>query len=175
MAQLNLSAWFAGKNEVVPPDVKRGPGRPKRLPEATEATDAVLQAIEAQPAHHEMLSEVRGSDMKRYEKGRDGGFGVRMYELARLRGVEVADMRLPGGKVRRTGEGPQLKLKLCEWMDRIARDCGGTDEVWQAVLGAAAEEWCKGKSVVRAIYKNKSKWQRQCEVRGGYLCRFVEV
>ena len=201
MAQLKLSALLAGKNEVVDlppkrgpgrpkrvleatdatdavvpaalrPKPKRGPGRPKKVHEATEATDAVLQAIEAMPAHPEMLTEVRGSAKRRLEVvedealARDCGFGMRMQELAALRGVEASALRLPGGRVRRTGEGPQLKLRLCHWIEKVALECGGGDEVWEAVLGAAAEDWGKGKSWVRALYKKRSLWERQCALRG---------
>ena len=87
-------------------------------------------------------------------------FGVRMCELATRRGVEAGYLRAPGGKIRRTCEGPQLKLKLCEWAGRIVRDCGGGDEVWEAVVEAVAEEWGKGKAAIKAVLSDESRWKR---------------
>ena len=99
--QLSLSGLFAGRSEVVPDaheKPKRPVGRPPKV--APEAADPVLQAIEAQAADHQMLTEVVGPMVRRDNLGREGGLGVRMMQLAGLRGAEAADLRIPGGMVR---------------------------------------------------------------------------
>ena len=68
--------------------------------------------------------------------------------------------------MRRSGEGPQLKLELCEWMEKMHVECGGGDEAWEAVLQAASEEWCKGVAVMRRIYDEKDRWKSECAARG---------
>ena len=72
----------------------------------TEATEAPKRKVK----ETEVLLECGHEDPKApIECGHEGPpFGVKMQRLAQLRGVEVSEIRLPGGKVRRP------KPKPCE-------------------------------------------------------------
>ena len=59
-----------------------------------------------------------------------------------------------------------MKLRLCEWLDKVHEAGGCGDEVWGACLSAAAEEWTIGKAGVKKIYEDRSTWQEQCKERG---------
>ena len=133
-----------------------------------------MQAIEAQTAHHQMLVEGGGRGAKRRLGQRDP-YGVRVQQLATRRGVEPSELRLPGGRVRRGGEGPQLKLQLAEWMRKLHEQCGGGDEVWEEVVLAAAEEWGKSVAFVRDLYEKRDLWSKQCGAMGRDLDRTHDV
>ena len=89
-----------------------------------------------------------------------------MRELSGMARKEPAKLALPGAKVRRAHEGPQLKLQLCEWVEDTSLNLGGGEEVWDAVLSAAAEEWGKNKNEIEKILKQKKRWVEECAARG---------
>ena len=131
-----------------------------------QAVDPALRAIEAEATHHELLTEAGPvHDPHPRCEGADG-FGKWMRTLGGLVGKTPAELRIPGSRARRSGEGPQLKLRLCKWLDKMNEAGGGGEDVWEACLGSAAEEWDKDKWQVKKIYEEKDKWKKQCEVRG---------
>ena len=136
-----LSSLFSGGREVVPVPPKRGPGRPKKVKEHEAGIEdpalEALQSMAEQPEHtiEGALPEARARERNRY--------GPNMISLGNAVEVPPAELRIPGGKHRRTNEGPQLKLKLCEWLESQLEAMGGTDDAWHMILSAAAEEWSR--------------------------------
>ena len=163
--QICLSSMLSGGREVVPVPPKRGPGRPPKKVKEHEAgiEDPALEALKSmaeQPEHtvEGALPEERAWDRARY--------GPNMISLGNATEVPPAELRIPGGKHRRTNEGPQLKLKLCEWLESQLEAMGGTDDAWHMILSAAAEEWNRDVPEIKRMYEAKTKWAGQCDERG---------
>ena len=99
---------------------KKKPGpKPKGRPKNEAHEDAVLASLEAVPYHHELLVGLGEGDGEVHrplimDEGPGANYGVRMRELSGMAGKSPAKLALPGAKVRRAHEGPQLKLQLCE-------------------------------------------------------------
>ena len=174
-SQSSLKELFQGKIEVVeasaPAKKKPGP-KPKGRPKNEAHEDAVLASLEAVPYQHELLVGLGEGDGEVHrplimDEGPGANYGVRMRELSGMAGKSSpGKLKLPGAKVRRAHEGPQLKLQLCEWVEDTSLNLGGGEEVWDAVLLAAAEEWGKNKNEIEKILKQKKRWVEECAARG---------
>ena len=159
--QSKLRSLFAGKREAVELPAKRGPGRPPKLrkrEEAAEMPDEWVEALQSVPdqpeAYDEHLSVRRRKRMP----------SVALEEAA---GKPVAHLRMPGSSERDSKhEGPQVRLRLCNWFEKTLEDLGGSDESRGALLTAVAERWGVTWGEVSKILRNKAKWQEQCEARG---------
>ena len=157
---LNLKAMFAGRREVIEVAPKRGPGRPPKMREAAaEEQDAAFEAVQQQAQQAEAFeAEILAPPIKK----RSG----EAMALAVALGRPVSHLRMPGAEAIRKHEGPQVRLALIEWMDKIHEDMGGGDEAWNLILRAAADEWNIPVPEVVRIYEARTKWQQQCEDRG---------
>ncbi len=162
--QSNLKSLFAGKREVVEVPPKRGPGRPPKLREpAVEEQDEVLKALAQQGDQPEAYDERMVLRVKKESLSSSS----KLDALSEAAGKTVAEMRMPGSSERRNQhEGPQVRLALCEWMEKSHEAIGGSDEAWETIVLAVAEKWGVAKAEVLKIVANRSRWQQQCEERG---------
>ena len=169
--QTNLKSLFAGKREAVEVPPKRGPGRPPKLRESTavEQTDAVVEALQSIPDQHEAYDErLRLRHRKRkFASTLDEPLGSHLQALTDMAETSGAELRMPGSQARDSShEGPQVRLRLCNWVQKTHEDLGGTDEVWDVVVNAVAEKWGLQRADIVRILKNRDKWVQQCEARG---------
>ena len=120
--QTNLRALFAGRREAVEVPPKRGPGRPPKVrkrEEASEESDAVVQALRAAPDQHEAFDEhLRVRHRKRKVEGpqrmQDEASGSSLTALEEAVGKSLGEMRMPAsGERNAMHEGPQVRLQLC--------------------------------------------------------------
>ena len=175
--QSNLRALFAGKREAAEVPAKRGPGRPpkKRERPADEQPDAALEALKSlpdQPEAYEERLRVRARKRK-LEAGGELNHSMRVAgkhvkALSEASGEPISSMRIPGGTRERDSlqEGPQVRLRLCKWMHKRHEALGGTDEAWDLLVHALAEQWGCTRPAILRILKDEAKWQEQCEARG---------
>ena len=168
--QTSLSGLFRGVVEKAPPAVplRPGPGRPRRVrkeEEGDEVGDAVLESLsEVGVQPDEVVVETDRSREKR-------AWGRGMKRLASALSVPGSDLRMPGGRARREHEGPQVKWQLCKWMRDTWEKLGGSDEAWQSILLAVAEEWNLDVFEVKRIYECEGRWKKSvrpevCRRRG---------
>ena len=148
--QSNLKKLFGGTREVIEVAAQRGPGRPKqrkvsgevkvededselltpvkRMPGrpkkvrvvAEEVVDEALQTTLTGGASQLSGEAIQVTPRKAKPVRSDGALG----ELAQALGTPL---RLPGTARVRTLEGPQAKLRLCEWLEKHHEQVGGTD------------------------------------------------
>jgi len=162
--QTNLKSLFAGKREVVQVPSKRGPGRPPKVREqADEEQDVVLQALQQQG---DQLEAYDRHMVVRWQKRKLRGSDA-LQALSEAAGKPLSELRIPGTVERSSRhEGPQVRLALCEWMEKTHEAIGGTAEAWEIVVVAVAEDWCVSRPEVMRIFENRGKWRQQCEERG---------
>ena len=119
--QSNLRSFLARKREVVEEPPKRGPGRPPKVRQRKEVQDAVVEAMQCMPDQPEAYDEhLRVRHRKRKY---DEETGSHVEALSKAVGKDAAGMRMPGGTRGRdsTHEGPQVKLRLCNWVEKPTR------------------------------------------------------
>ena len=159
--QTNLKALFAGRREVATVPPKRGPGRPPKVRENTaEEPDVVLSTLQDQPeAYAESSIRGRKKKLHRLQNG--------VSNWCESLGKAVGDLRMPGFASREgMHEGPQVKLRLCRWMENYHEAMGGTSEAWDKVVRGVAEAWGDHVADISKIMEQKTTWARQCEERG---------
>ena len=130
MAQSNLRSLFVGRREAVEPPKPRVPGRPKKVrtdegPEAP-APDAILEAVAHRMHQHEEV-EARIAPFDGRKTAMRSRMSTASDSLVEALGVpSVGDLRMPGARVLRRNEGPQVRLQLCEWWEDKLRELGGS-------------------------------------------------
>ena len=123
---------------------KRGFGRPpkvSKMEEECEVQDAVVEAMQSMPDQFEAYdAHLRVRHRKRKY---DEEAGSHVEVLSKAFGKDADGMRIPGGTRGRDSrhEGPQVKLRLCNWVEKTHADLGGTDEVYDLILHVVAEQW----------------------------------
>ena len=142
----NFRALFAGKREAAEAPAKRGPGRPPKVREmpADEQPDAALEALQSMPDQPEAYDErLRLRHRKRkFESLLDEEVRSHTDALLKAEGAPLSELRMPGSRARdSTREGPQVRLRLCKWIQKRHQGLGGTDEAWNLLVNAAAEQW----------------------------------
>lgn len=78
----------------------------------------------------------------------------------------ACELRIPGIAQQRTLEGPQSKLRLCEWLDEKHAKLGGGDEALKSLLILVSKHVGKSMTYMKMVYEDKGKWIRQCGERG---------
>ena len=169
--QANLKSLFAGKREAAEVPPKRGPGRPAKVrkEEEDEARDVVAEALYQMPDQHEAYDEQLrlGRRKRKFAVTEGEQVGENTAALREASGKRLSDLRMPGCTERdSTHEGPQVKLRLCKWLRKTYQEIGGTDEDYEMLLRAVAENWKIHQGEVLNIIRNEAKWASQCEQRG---------
>ena len=144
--QANLRSLFAGKREAVEVPAKRGPGRPPKVrkrEEEDEQPDEVLEALQSMPDDHQAYDErLRLRHRKRKAGSMEGGPRSCSQALVEASEKPLSALRMPGGEERSSRhEGPQVKLRLCQWFEKTLEELGGSEEMHEVLLGAVAEKW----------------------------------
>ena len=62
--------------------------------------------------------------------------------LLEVSGNTWGDLRMPG-RIERSNkqEGPQVRLRLCKWVEEKLEELGGSGEMHALLVGAVAENW----------------------------------
>ena len=169
--QSKLRALFAGKREAAEAPAKRGPGRPPKVRErpADERPDAVLEALQSSmPDQLEAYDErLRLRHRKRkFESLLDEEVRSHTDALLKAEGAPLSELRMPGSRARdSTREGPQVRLRLCKWIQKRLEGLGGTDEAWNLLVNAAAEQWGFSRGDILRILKHEDRWKEQRDAR----------
>ena len=110
-----------------------------------EATDLVLEAV-AQNAQ----SEVVDSEMMPLAPMRKkASLAERLAEAVGK--ASSCELRIPGAASKRRHEGPQVKLRLCEWYEDTVVALGGGPEAEKLVIAAVGEQWDLQSNEVRKL------------------------
>ena len=135
---------------------RRGPGRPRKVrQQELEAASPVIRT--------------GGWSAEAIVGGRERG-SLRNEAMSSV--LEVLDvkraceLRIPGIAQQRTLEGPQSKLRLCEWLDEKHAQLGGGDEALKSLLMLVSQHAGKSMAYLRMVYENKGRWMSQCDERG---------
>ena len=78
----------------------------------------------------------------------------------------TCELRLPGVSQQRMLEGPQHKLRLCEWLDEQHAKLGGGEEANVSLLMLVSTLAGRSLHYVRTVYEDKAKWMKHCDERG---------
>ena len=161
---MNLRSLFAGTKEAAELPPKRGPGRLKNVrtrEEEVERPDAVLAALESMPDHHEAFDErLRVRYRKRKADCMGGGEvpGSCAQALVEASEKQLSQLQMPGNILRSNiHEGPQVKLRLCNWFEKKLVELGGSDEMFEVLLGAIAEKWSCARFQIVKIYEDEGQ------------------
>ena len=150
--QRDLRALFDGKVVAAVLPAKRGPGRPPKVKREREEREEDDERDEALEALESMVDDHQGFDehMRPRKPQKRKAFAVRTGErpgscsecLAEVCQQPFAALRMPGAVERTCAhEGPQVKLRMCEWFRKTLLTIGGTEEMRGVLLGAVAEKW----------------------------------
>ena len=75
------------------------------------------------------------------------------------------ELYVPGTQAR-THEGPQFKLRLSKSIETLVERQQGAPDALEVAVRAVGEQLGRPLAWVRAIYKERAKWQQQCQERG---------
>ena len=119
-------------------------------------------------AYDERMSALGTQRRKRKFVSIDGeNRGLEVTALAEAAGMSAAELRMPGAAQRDSRhEGPQVRLRLCTWIEKTYEALGGTDEVYDLIIGDVAEKWGVPRFEAAHIVRHTAKWETQCEARG---------
>jgi len=133
---------------------------------ADEEPDVVLVAVGNQASQPEAYDADLILAPQKRRRWRNAA-SEQTVALCEAVGKSMAELRMPGSSQRSNQhEGPQRKLALCIWMQKIHEDIGGSDEASELVVGAVAGEWGVDRPEVVRIYKDRARWQEECDERG---------